>query len=97
MINLKEFAVFLQQIDLQPALSTSSIRQLFTVFDETHSGFINFFEFCHVVFPELDVEGMADDAEGFTYCMPAFELSKGAGPGAGGAMGPCCNSSFPEN
>ena len=93
MINLKEFAVFLQQIDLQPALSTSSIRQLFTVFDETHSGFINFFEFCHVVFPELDVEGMADDAEGFTYCMPAFELSKGAGPGAGGAMGPCCNSS----
>ena len=53
MINLKEFAVFLQQIDLQPALSTSSIRQLFTVFDETHSGFINFFEFCHVVFPDL--------------------------------------------
>ena len=99
MINLKEFAVFLQQIDLQPALSPSSIRQLFTVFDETHSGFINFFEFCHVVFPELDVEGMAEDAEGFTYCMPAFELSKGApgaqagGPGACGAMGPCCNSS----
>ena len=99
MINLKEFAVFLQQIDLQPALSTSSIRQLFTVFDETHSGFINFFEFCHVVFPELDVEGMAEDAEGFTYCIPAFELSKGApeaqagGPGAGGAMGPYCNSS----
>ena len=99
MINLKEFAVFLQQIDLQPALSTSSIRQLFTVFDETHSGFINFFEFCHVVFPELDVEGMAEDAEGFSYCIPAFELNRGApggqagGQGAGGAMGPYCNSS----
>ena len=88
-INLKEFTVFLLQIDLQPALSTSDIRKLFVLFDETHSGFINFFEFCHVVFPDLDVEGMAEDHDGgFTYCIPAFEQCGGQpGAGQGGGQG----------
>ena len=34
------------------------MRNLFAIFDENNTGFISFFEFCHVVFPDLDIEEM---------------------------------------
>ena len=63
-INMHEFSLFLDQMELEPRLTPSQMRSLFTVFDENHTGFISFFEFCHVVFPDMDVEAMT--AEGGT-------------------------------
>ena len=63
-INLREFSLFLDQMCLEPRLTPSQMRSLFTVFDENNTGFISFFEFCHVVFPDMDIEAMV--AEGGT-------------------------------
>jgi len=53
-ITYLEFRSFMDHIDLK--LKPSEARQLFAAFDDAKTGVITFYEFCHVVFPDLDVE-----------------------------------------
>ena len=39
------------------------MRRLFRVFDEDNSGTVSYQEFCHVVFPHLDVEALYNSKE----------------------------------
>ena len=39
------------------------MRRLFKVFDEDNSGTVSYQEFCHVVFPDLDVEALSNSKE----------------------------------
>ena len=70
-INLREFSIFLAQMEMEPRLTPSQMRALFTVFDENDTGVISFFEFCHVVFPDMDVEAMVDEG-GLMSDLPAM-------------------------
>ena len=51
---------FLCLQDLGLEETPSEARRLFHLADEGHSGGITFFEFCHFIFPELDVEWLYD-------------------------------------
>ena len=43
-LNYEEFSLFVNQLNLQPPVSASSMRTLFNAFDENNTGFISFFE-----------------------------------------------------
>jgi len=54
-LDYLEFRTFTEGLGLT-WLSASEARNIFDVADEGKNGSISFFEFCHFVFPELDIE-----------------------------------------
>ena len=43
-LDYEEFSLFVNQLNLRPPISASSMRTLFNAFDENKTGFISFFE-----------------------------------------------------
>jgi len=56
-ITYLEFRAFMDHIGM--ALKPSEARNLFAAFDDAKTGVITFYEFCHLVFPDLDVERLS--------------------------------------
>jgi hypothetical protein len=57
-IDYKEFKTFIIQLmkGSHVCLKPSSLRRLFAVFDEDGSGTITCHEFCHLIFPDVDID-----------------------------------------
>ena len=57
-LDYLEFRVFCEELGLE--YTPSEARRLFRLFDEGKTGGITFFEYCHTIFPDLDVEWLYD-------------------------------------
>lgn len=57
-LDYLEFRRFCEDLGLDH--SPSEARRLFRLLDESRSGGITFFEYCHHIFPDLDVEWLAE-------------------------------------
>jgi hypothetical protein len=60
-MSIEEFISTLASLKMR--LRLSEARRVFKVFDEDSSGTVSYQEFCHVVFPELDVEALSNPKE----------------------------------
>lgn len=57
-LDYAEFRGFMMNLGVR--MTPSQARKVFHVFDESGNGDISFFEFCHCLFPDLDIEQAAE-------------------------------------
>ena len=58
-IDLQEFKGALEVLGLR--LRPHQVRKLFDAFDKDHNNTVDFVEFCHVIFPDLDEEKLLEE------------------------------------
>ena len=58
-IDLQEFKGALEVLGLH--LRPQQVRKLFDAFDKDHNNTVDFVEFCHVIFPDLDEEKLLEE------------------------------------
>ena len=78
-LDYLEFRALCRELGLY--FSSSEARRLFKLFDEDQTGEISFFEYCHLIFPNLDVE-MLYEKGAFTLSGTIAEEEPRTGAGA---------------
>ena len=61
MMDFREFSQSLHELGISVSMADS--RRIFKVFDEDGSGSVSYNEFCHLVFPDLDIESYVASRE----------------------------------
>jgi len=73
-VSFVEFTSFIRSLDVP--MAAGDARRIFSLFDKDGNEQLTYHEFCHVIFPELDVDGQADLDLQRTLCMADAAKSK---------------------